>query len=94
MDTDSFIVYIKADNIYKEIAEDVKNSFDTSNCELDRQLPRGKNEKNNWINKRWIWWKNYDVICPTRAKPSSNLIDDSSKNKKTKGIRKCVIKKN
>ena len=47
MDTDSFIVYIKADNIYKEIAEDVKNSFDTSNCELDRQLPRGKNEKNN-----------------------------------------------
>ena len=30
MDTDSFIVYIKTDDIYKDIAEDVKTSFDTS----------------------------------------------------------------
>ena len=29
MDTDSFIVYIKVDDIYKEIAEDVENRFDT-----------------------------------------------------------------
>ena len=43
MDTDSFIVHIKADDIYKDIAEDVKRRFDTSNFELDR--PKGKNEK-------------------------------------------------
>ena len=29
MDTDSFIVYIKTDDIYKDIAEDVETIFDT-----------------------------------------------------------------
>ena len=45
MNTDSFIVYIKTNDIYKDIAEDVENRFDTSNYELDRQ-------KSNWINER------------------------------------------
>ena len=32
MDTESiFIVYIKRDDIYKDIAEDVETRFDTSN---------------------------------------------------------------
>ena len=43
MDTDSFTVYIKTDDIYKDIAEDVKTRFDTSNYELNRSLPKGKN---------------------------------------------------
>ena len=42
MNTDSFIVYIKADDIYKAIAENVETRFDTSNYELDRPLPKGK----------------------------------------------------
>ena len=29
MDTDSFIVYIKTDDIYKDIAEDVETRLDT-----------------------------------------------------------------
>ena len=29
MDTDSFIVYIKTDDIYKDITEDVNARFDT-----------------------------------------------------------------
>ena len=33
MDTDSFIVYIKTENIYKDIAEDVETRFDNSNYE-------------------------------------------------------------
>ena len=45
MDTESFIVYIKTGDIYKDIREDVKTRFDTSNYELDRPLPKGKNEK-------------------------------------------------
>ena len=45
MDTDSLIVYIKTDDIYKGIAEDVETRFDTSNHELERPLPKGKNEK-------------------------------------------------
>ena len=51
-DTDSFIVYIKTDYIYKDIAEDIGTRFDTSNCELDIPLPKGKNKKNIWINER------------------------------------------
>ena len=35
VDTNSFIVYIKPDDIYKDIAEDVENRFDTSNYGLD-----------------------------------------------------------
>ena len=42
MDTDSFIGYIKTDNIYKDIA-DVETRFDTSNYELDRSLAKRKN---------------------------------------------------
>ena len=45
MDTESFVVYIKTWNIYKDIAEDVKTRFDTSIYELDKQLPKGKNTK-------------------------------------------------
>ena len=38
----SFIVYIKIDDIYKDIAEDVETRFDTSNYELDRSLTKKK----------------------------------------------------
>ena len=45
MDIGSFIVYIKTDDIYKDIGEDVETRFDTSNDELDRPLPKAKNKK-------------------------------------------------
>ena len=45
MDTANFIVYIKTDDLYIGIAEDVKTRFDTSNYELNRPLPKGKNKK-------------------------------------------------
>ena len=38
-------VYIKTDDIYKDIPEDVETKFDTSNYELDRPLPKGRNKK-------------------------------------------------
>ena len=38
MDTDSFIVHVKTDDIYKDIAEDVETGFDTSNYGMDRPL--------------------------------------------------------
>ena len=38
MDTDSFTVCTKTDDIYKEIAEDIETRFYTSNYELDRPL--------------------------------------------------------
>ena len=41
MDTDSFIVYIITNDIYKDIAEDVETRFGNSNQELDRPLSKG-----------------------------------------------------
>ena len=35
MDTNSFFVYIKTDDIYKDMPEDVETRFNTSNCELE-----------------------------------------------------------
>ena len=45
MDTYSFIVYVKTDDIHKNIVENVKTRFDTSNYELDRPLPKIKIKK-------------------------------------------------
>ena len=41
----------KTDDIYKDIAEDVETRFDSSNCKLERPLPKEKNKKGNWINE-------------------------------------------
>ena len=45
MDTDSFIMNIKTNDFYEDIASDVENRFDTSNYEVNRPLPTGKNKK-------------------------------------------------
>ena len=45
MDTYSFIIHVKTDDIYKDIAEDVETRFDTSNFEIDRPF-------HHWINER------------------------------------------
>ena len=43
IDTDSFIVYKKTDDMTK----DVETRFDTSNYELEGPLPKGINKKSN-----------------------------------------------
>ena len=45
MDTDSFVMNIKTKDFYKDIANDVEDTFDTSNYEVNRPLPTGKNKK-------------------------------------------------
>ena len=45
VDTDSFIVYTKADDICEDIAEDIETRSDTSNYELIRSQPKGNNKK-------------------------------------------------
>ena len=44
MDTDSFIMDIKTNDFYKDIANDVENRSDTSNYEVNRPLLMGKNK--------------------------------------------------
>ena len=38
-------MHIKTEDFYKDIVEDVKKRFDTSNYECDRPLLKGKNKK-------------------------------------------------
>ena len=45
INTDSFIVHIKTNEIYKDISEDVEKRFDTSNNDIDRPFPKGRNKK-------------------------------------------------
>ena len=45
MDTISFIMRIKTEDFYKDIADDVEKRSDTSNYECNRPLPTGKNKK-------------------------------------------------
>ena len=45
MDTDSFVMHIKTNDFYKDIASDVENRFDTSNYEVNRPLPTENNKK-------------------------------------------------
>ena len=47
MDTESFIMYIKTEDFYEDIANDVERWFDTSNYDKkdNRPLSIGKNKK-------------------------------------------------
>ena len=97
MDTDSFIVYIKTEDIYKDIAENVESRFDTSNYELecnsiDRPLPKIKNKKVTGLMKGKLGEKIMTKFVGLRIKTYSYLIDDSSEDKKAKGTKKCVVK--
>ena len=47
MDKDSFIMSVKTDDFYKDIANDVEKKYDTSNDVCERPLPIGKKKKVN-----------------------------------------------
>ena len=68
MDAYSFIVYIKTDDIYKDIGEDVETRFDTSNYELYRPLPKGQNKKVTGLRNDKLRGKNQDKICWIKRK--------------------------
>ena len=94
MDIDSFIVYIKKDDdIYKDMAGNVETRFDTSNYELNRLLAKGENKKEIGLMKDELGGKIMTKFDGLRAKLYSYLIDDGSEDKKTKGTKKCIIKR-
>ena len=77
INTGSFIVHVKTNNIYKDIVEDNERRFDTSNFELDRPLPKGKNKQSKWINERWIKYINpgriFNKTCIDAAKIENKI---------------------
>ena len=92
IDRDGFIVYIKRDDIYKDIAEDVEARFDTSNYQLERSLPNRENKKVIGLMKDELGRKIMIEFVGLRVKTYSYLIDDDSEDKKAKGSKKYVIK--
>ena len=93
MDTDSFIMNIKTEDFYKDVANDVEKRFDTSNYEVDRPLSKGKNKKVIGLMKDELGGKIITEFVTLRPKTYSYLTDDCKEDKKAKGTKKFVIKR-
>ena len=93
MDTDSFIMNIKTNDFYEGITKDAENRFDTSNYEVNRPLPMGKNKKIIGLMKDELSRKIITEFVTLRLKTYSYLTDDGKEDKKAKGTEKCIIKK-
>ena len=90
MDTNSFIVHVKTENICKNIAEDVETIFGTSKIKFDRPLPKVKNKKIFEIMKDDLSLEVMKELFGLRAKTYSELIKNSDEDKKAKGTQKSV----
>ena len=83
---------IKTNDFYENIASDVENRFDTSNYEVKKPLPIGKNKKIIGLMKDELGGKIITEFVTLRPKTYSFLTDDDKEDKKAKGTKKCVIK--
>ena len=93
METHSFIMNIKTNDFYEDIATDVENRSVTSNYEVNRPLPMGKNKKVIGLMKDELGGKIITEFVTLRPKTYSYLTDDGKEDKKAKGTKKCIIKK-
>ena len=93
MDMDSFVMNIKTNDFYKDIASDIEKRFDTLNYEVNRTLPTGKNKKVIGLMKDELGGKIITEFFTLRPKTYLYLTDDGKEDKKAKGRKKCVIKR-
>ena len=93
MDTDSLIMNIKTKDFYKDIAHDVEERLDTSNYNVDRPLPKGKNKKVIGLMKDELGGGIITEFVALRPKTYSYITDEFIEMQKGKGTKKCVIKK-
>ena len=87
MDKDGFIVPVKTDCIYKDIAEDVEKRFDTSNFEIDRPLTIGKNKTLIGLMEDELGGRIMKKFFGLRTKTYSYLKDNNDEDKKPKDIK-------
>ena len=94
-DTDSFIIYIKTEDFFEDISNDVEKWFDTSNYDKNdkRPLPIGKNKKIPGLFKDELGGKIIIEAVAIRPKTYAYLTDDCIEHKKAKGTKKCIIKR-
>ena len=97
MDTDSFILDIRTDDFYKDISNDVEEWFDTSNFNnIHVPIKKGINKKVIDKFKDELGGNILSKFVGLRAKTHSycQINDDKVHEvKKSKGTKKCVIKK-
>ena len=94
-DTDSFIINIITEDFFVDISDDVERWFDTSNYDENdkKPLPIGQNKKVIGLFKDELGGKIIKEFCVLRAKTCSYLMDDGNEVKKSKGTKKCIIKR-
>ena len=90
MDTDSLSYDIETDDFYKDIAEDVKDRFDTSGYNPNRPLPVGLNKKVIGLMKDELGGEIMSEFIALRPKMYAYKTG-SAESKKCKGIKKCVV---
>ena len=93
METGSFIINIKTEDFYEDIANDVEKRFDASNYEVNRPLPTGKNKKVIGLMKNELGGKIMTEFAALRPKTFSYLMDDGNSDKNAKRTKKYVIKR-
>ena len=71
----------------------IEARFHTSNYELDKTLPKGKDKKVIGLMQDELGGKIMTKFVGLKGKTYSYLIDDSSKDKKAKDTKKCAIKR-
>ena len=69
----------------------LEKDSDTSNYEINRPLPIGRNKKVIGMMKDELGGKIMTEFAALRPKTYSYLIDDGNSHKKAKGTEKCVI---
>ena len=76
-DTDSFVIYIKTEDFYKDIANDVERWLDTSDYDENdkRPLPIGMSKKVIALFKDELGRKIMEGFCAFRAKTYAYLIN-------------------
>ena len=83
---------MKTDDIYKDIGEDVEKRFGTSNYEINRPLPKGKNKKVIDLMKDELGGQIMKEFVGLRSKMYWYLKENNDENIKAKGTKNCVIK--
>ena len=86
MDTESFVIHIKTEDFYEDIADDVEKWFDTSNYSKDdnRLFPIGRNKKAIGLFKDELGGKIMKEFAGLWAKTWAYLMNNDTKNKKLK----------
>ena len=94
-DTDSLCYEIETKDFYKDISGDVEKGFDTSNFPKDHpsEIPVGKNKKVPGMMKDEAGGRIIEEFIGLRAKLYSYKMFEGKEEKKCKGIKKSVVRK-